>query len=224
MVCDKHGEYDSLELNGKCPKCAEENRNRAEYISKFESFSGIPKRFLKARFSTFEIKTKEQHDACEACKRYAQSFVDCLENGRSGLMLGTCGTGKTHLACSIATLIAYQQFGMPKYMTMVQAIRSVKQTYSKSASMTESQAIADLVEPDLLILDEIGVQFGTDAEKIIVSEIINDRYNEMKPTILVSNLAPKEFANFLGERVIDRMKEGCGLYLEFKGESYRGKK
>lgn len=223
-VCDKHGEYDPRQLNGKCPVCAEINRKRAEYVNAFKSTSGVPKRFLSARFSNFDTGNKEQEKASKACEKYAVEFEDCLKNGRSGLMLGTCGTGKTHLACSIATAIAYQMKGMPRYMTMVQAIRSVKQTYSKGSDKTEAEAIRQLVEPDLLILDEVGVQYGTDAEKIIVSEIINDRYNDMKPTILVSNLTTEDFVKFLGIRVIDRMKESCGLYLEFSGDSYRGRK
>jgi len=140
------------------------------------------------------------------------------------MFIGSCGTGKTHLACSIATAIAAQGLGLPKYMTMVQAVRFVKQTYSKASTMTETQAIQKLIEPDLLILDEVGIQHNTNAEKIIINEIINGRYNDMKCTLLISNLTIDGFKEFLGERVIDRMKEGSGLFINFTGDSFRDKK
>ncbi len=41
----------------------------------------------------------------------------------------------------------------------------------------------------LLIIDEVGVQFGSAAEMAILQEIINARYeSDILPTILISNL------------------------------------
>ena len=79
-----------------------------------------------------------------------------------------------------------------------------------------------LCSPDLLILDEVGVQFGSDAEKLILFEIINTRYQDMKPTILISNLTLVELGKYIGERVVDRMREGGGAILSFDWDSYRG--
>lgn len=78
-------------------------------------------------------------------------------------------------------------------------------------------------QPDLLIIDEVGVQFGSDAEKLILFEVINTRYESMKPTILISNLALNKLAGFIGERVIDRMKDGGGCTLAFTWDSYRSR-
>lgn len=83
--------------------------------------------------------------------------------------------------------------------------------------------ISYFTKPDLLIIDEIGVQFGSDAEKLIMFEIINTRYERMKPTILISNQSKEELAAFIGERVIDRMNDGGGCTLAFTWDSYRSK-
>lgn len=39
-------------------------------------------------------------------------------------------------------------------------------------------------------------------------EIINTRYERMRPTILISNQSKEELSAFIGERVIDRMNDG----------------
>lgn len=109
------------------------------------------------------------------------------------------------------------------FTTVLRAIRSIKDTWTRGSSVSESQAIAALVFPDLLILDEIGVQFGSEVEKTILFDIMNERYEKRRPTILMSNLTPKEVEQYLGERVYDRLREDGGQAIVFDWESERGK-
>ena len=89
--------------------------------------------------------------------------------------------------------------------------------------MTEQDAIDALVMPDLLILDEVGVQFGTVTESLIMFEILNGRYEKVRPTIVMSNLTEDEITEYLGSRVVDRLKEGGGVLVAFDWDSYRGR-
>ncbi len=77
--------------------------------------------------------------------------------------------------------------------------------------------------PDLLILDEVGVQFGSDTEKLILFDVLNERYERRRPTILMTNLTLEEVADFLGDRIIDRLREDGGEFIPFDWESHRGK-
>ena len=43
----------------------------------------------------------------------------------------------------------------------------------------------------------------------------------MRPTILISNLTEEELGKYIGDRIIDRMKEGQGAVIKFDWESYR---
>lgn len=90
----------------------------------------------------------------------------------------------------------------------MRAVRSVKETYAKGNSRTEAQAIADLVAPDLLILDEV----------------INGRYEAGRPTIVISNLAIKALEEYLGARAFDRLREGGGQLVVCDWESYRARR
>ena len=87
--------------------------------------------------------------------------------------------------------------------------------------LTERDVLNAFEQCDLLIIDEIGVQSGTDNERNIIFGIIDARYREMLPTIAISNLNESEVASLISERSIDRLKQGGGT-LAFNWRSYRG--
>lgn len=235
--CAKHGDYESRNLLrnlwSPCPTCGEEQRRKAERqaqqqaeqnrqhaISMIIGRSGIPTRFADRSLDGFKAETPEQERVLKICRAYAERFDDRLANGGGLVMCGKPGTGKTHLACGIANHIA-KQGRTSLFLSVMEAVRRVKQTWGRHDGETEAEVIARMLRPDLLILDEVGVQFGSEAEKLILFEIINGRYSEMRPTIIISNLAREELGGYLGERVIDRMSEGGGATLAFTWESKR---
>jgi DNA replication protein DnaC len=65
------------------------------------------------------------------------------------------------------------------------------------------------------------VQFGSDTEKLLLFDILNERYERRRPTILMSNLPRDEVSSYLGERVFDRLREDGGEFISFTWESYR---
>ena len=74
---------------------------------------------------------------------------------------------------------------------------------------------------DLLVIDEVGAQFGSDTEKLFIFDIIDGRYQDMKPTILISNLDIAGIKDVIGERCVDRLREGGGSMIAFNWESSR---
>ncbi len=73
----------------------------------------------------------------------------------------------------------------------------------------------------LLILGGIGVSFGRDAEKTQIFDVLDGRYREMRPTLIVSNLSLKGLQECLGERMYDRLMQNGGGCLPFDWGSYR---
>lgn len=195
--------------------------NRAEaYAQDIFKRAAIPPRFATRTLSNFKPQCDKSDVALRTAKSYAESFATVLENGQSLIFVGNVGSGKTHLASGIAHEILRQGYSA-LFSTVLSAVRTVKDTYRRDSIKTESEAIMDLVKPDLLVLDEVGVQFGSDTEKLILFEIINGRYEHMRPTILLSNLDIKGLTEYLGERVIDRLREGGGRPIIFNWASYR---
>ena len=151
---------------------------------------------------------------------YAKTFSDSLDSGRSIIFCGKPGTGKTHLAAGVLNEILTQGYG-GVYSTVIEAVRRVKETWSRASETTEREALRRFIVPDLLVLDEVGVQFGSEAERLILFEIINGRYENMMPTLLMSNLGISGVEENLGPRAVDRLRENGGRVVMFDWESYR---
>ena len=107
-----------------------------------------------------------------------------------------------------------------KYITAWRMIQEIRIGYSASDTSIVNQ-IQLFISPDILVIDEIGVQHGTEDERVLLYQVIDGRYNEVKPTILISNSKNPVDDGYIDTRTIDRLKEGGGFSMTFNGESYR---
>lgn len=223
LECEAHGRYQAnlLDKHGTerwlagCPTCAKE-RELAGIIGR----AAIPPRFAARTFDSYVAFDPRQKQALEVARAYAEGFEEVLVAGRSLVFCGAPGTGKTHLACAVLNEVVRKgRLGL--YATVAAAVRRVKDTWSKGSAETEREAIASFVVPDLLVLDEVGVQFGSEAERLILFEIINGRYEQVRPTLVLSNLDVKGVEENLGYRAVDRLREGGGRVVVFDWESHR---
>lgn len=201
---------------------AREQDKRRENIVTYLKKSGIPERFEGRGFSAYIPESDGARKALSICRGYAERFPEMRSLGACLVMCGKPGTGKSHLAAAVASHVIREHARSAVYLTILKAIRQVKETYRRNSDVTEQEALDALCKPDLLILDEVGVQYGTDAEKQIAFEIINTRYENLRPTIIISNLNAAELTAFIGERVMDRLKENGGRLLVFDWTSHRG--
>jgi DNA replication protein DnaC len=238
--CETHGAFEAKCFLGdvwtRCPHCAEEAEKREQAEAELAERkarqlawqnkignSGIPDRFRDRTLENFEARTEDQQFALEFARDFAERFDDVLKTGRSAMFIGKPGTGKTHLAAGIG-LHVMAQGRVVLFTTVMRAIRRVKDTWNRESRESETQAISAMVYPDLLILDEVGVQFGSDFERNMLFDVLNERYERRKPTLLLSNLPADEVTAFLGERIVDRLREDGGKLIKFTWESRRGKK
>lgn len=233
--CDYHEPYMATKMFGRwseCPKCVQKDIDfemseagrkvaagrRAALSQQLLKRAAIPPRFTSKRLDNFTATVPGQHKALSVASEYVQQFDG--KSGQSLIFCGGVGSGKTHLSVGIAHELI-EQGHLCIFTSVIGAIRSVKETYSRDSQITEREAINNLIQPDLLILDEVGVQFGSDTEKLILFEIINGRYEAMKSTILISNLAMDSLTEYLGERVVDRLREDGGRMVVFDWPSFR---
>lgn len=236
--CEKHGVFTSRNFLGRvwsrCPVCAQEEADRRKQEEEQEARrrrkeawqtqigeAGIPERFQDRTLDNYDAQTPEQVKALTFAREYAENFDQALKTGRCALFIGKPGTGKTHLAVGIGLRIMGRDHRIVLFSTVMRAIRRVKDSWSKTTDETESQAIRALTRPDLLILDEVGIQFGSDTEKLILFDVLNERYEKRRPTIMLSNLDTEELKGYLGERIFDRIREDKGAVIRFTWESHR---
>ena len=246
--CEKHGEYQQTYIPGfkegdtigtsRCPECvkearAEEDKRKAaqnEYDRQHRIKYCVnllkgdtPPRFEGATFDNYQPVCKEASAALKSCESYAKSFEKLGANGAGLIFCGMLGTGKTHLALSIGKELAKRGVEV-RYANLLDLIRAVRSTWGEGNSQSEYEFLNQLARHGLLIIDEVGVQNGTENEKTILFDIINSRYENMLPTILISNLTESQIADLISARSVDRIKEGGGGTVVFSWHSYRERK
>src|SRR5699024_9856096 len=96
--------------------------------------------------------------------------------------------------------------------------RAIKQSW---ADRNEPEVIQQFVNPDLLVIDEVGHQYGSDAERLMLFDLINARYMAAKPMILITNRELNGLREYLDERAQDRLCGGGGTELAFDWISQR---
>lgn len=237
--CSTHGEYLSRNPFGRiwtrCPTCMDEaqaeekakrdahdKKQRDERWEKTLGQSGIPLRFRDRTLPRFLVEHAGQQHALDFAVAYAAEFDD-RHSGRCAVFIGNPGTGKSHLACGIALRAMGVHGASALFTTVAKLSRRIREAKSFDAKETESAAIAMHVYPDLLIVDEVGLQSGTDAEARALFDVVNERYEQRKPTLFLSNLDLDGVRAALGDRLFDRMREDGGEVVTFDWESQRGR-
>lgn len=237
--CATHGAYESkaVEILGRvlhwsgCPECnaieraereakkaAEEAQERQQRMEARLNQAGIPLRFRSKTFEAFTIDTDGKEKARAAAMEFAANFKKHRKAGTTMVFSGKPGTGKSHLATAIAQEV--MPIGTALYTSAIDAVRMIRDTWRRDSPKTETQVLDELASIDLLILDEVGVQYGTEAEQVSLFDIIDKRYRDLMPTILLTNLNAKGMREFLGDRSYDRLREN-GLWVTFDWESQR---
>jgi DNA replication protein DnaC len=227
-MCEEHGPYVSTGMETvlfgeprvwwtDCPECDkgvdadnQENDDRVATIKANALASrGIRGRMADMTFDAYTVEPGEQLKARDECLRYATAPSGDM------LLVGSVGTGKTHLGVAIALA---QERGV--YTTLMRMVRNIRETYRKGEHDTEQIRIDRWASHNLLVIDEVGMQHCTDAERLLVYEVINDRYVQRLPTVLISNETIEGVKIVLGERVMDRLAEN-GRVVAFTWDSYR---
>lgn len=133
---------------------------------------------------------------------------------------GDTGTGKNHLAAAICNALMAENYSC-LIITVTELMQKMRNCYSDKSKVTEDEFIQSIVKFDFLVLDEIGLQRGSEAEMLTINQIIDQRMLQLKPTGILTNLSPTDLNDFLGKRIIDRMKVNGGKWIVFDWESYR---
>lgn len=181
--------------------------------------AAIPERYRGRTLDGYVVSNEGQRAALEASQEYLQTITQTDDSGAHMLFYGTSGTGKTHLAVGIAQALI-EHGGSALYTRASHIAQRIKETYGRQSDRTEREVYESFATPDLLVIDEVGRQFGTDAEKLMLFEVINSRYEALKATIVISNLSGEALIDYLGEAAMDRLREG-GRSVLFDWTSYR---
>lgn len=224
------------DFSDRCPPCDESRRLAREQQQKAEQEKrmirlkeerilsrlrscNIGERFMGMDFDSYKPTCEKAKSVMTTCREYVENYIDKSCNL---LMIGSPGTGKNMLAGIIGQEIIKRDFSF-YHTTAMKLVRTIKDSW-KDREQNEQEIINSFISHSLLAIDEIGVQFGSATEQLYLTEVINERYEKRRPTILISNLTISQLTEVMGARVIDRFYDDGSKILVFDWPSYRRNK
>ena len=189
------------------------------------AFADIPERYRNLHLSDFDTKWygTDQSVADKArtiVKHYIANYFSIPAGRGLYIFSKTKGTGKTRMACILANELLKRDI-VVKFASSGRILDEIKKTWNNESDYSESGLMDDLTKADILIIDDFGVDTAKNWRNEKFYNIINSRYNSLRPTIYTSNYDLNDLliAGY-DDRIISRIKESCYL-VPFPGTSVR---
>lgn len=233
--CEKHGRYESYQSEmgiGECPKCAEERMHRERVEEQIkrnkriaeakirETFnrSSVPPIFQEITFDDYKPQSKEAGEILQTVKQYVEAHERVIKMGKSILLHGNSGTGKTMLGAAI--LNAYMQLGYTAlYMKSPAVVNWGKRAWVKNPEASQDEMIEKLLDPDIMLIDDLPKGAISERERQIVWDVIDGRVSNLKPTITTSLFDKDALKTRVHEEVARRIVFR-GMALHFNWNAY----
>lgn len=190
------------------------NQRRARRIQTLVNLAGfpVPKTLDNYDFSTITFP--------ESINKSALLTLDFINKKENILMLGSVGTGKSHLGTALG-IKACSKF---KKVLFYRAVDLTSQLLEKYKDGQVNKMIDKIAKVDLLILDELGyIPFTKKASELLFA-VISNCY-EQQSIIVTSNLEFGRWNEVFGDdrltaALIDRIVHHSHI-LAFTGKSFR---
>lgn len=196
-----------------------------KYANRLRKEANLSKRFSTRIFANFKIENNVQKNAYEKAFNYYKNIKEMQENGVGIIFVGNgcVGTGKTHLAYSIANALLGE--GVPiKVINVTDMVFDLKQNFD----------VDKYKKVPILLIDDLGKENGTQWICEALYNIFNYRYENMLPVIITTENSLADIANNYktivngqqldrGKSIISRLTEDF-IYIQLTGEDYRQKR
>ena len=199
----------------------EQEKRRLEIINVF--LKALPNRFSAKQWEDFHLNYSGQEHCKKIAMNFVATFAERLEKGTCLKFLGAAGTGKTLLSLLMYQFIAKAGFSV-KYEASLQFLRLFQEKEFESYSAYQN-LLDSYRRIQFLIIDEVSVGVGkggypAEWQRNHLYTLINQRYLNKLPTVIISNHNQDELLERLGEATVGRLSEN-GLTLAFNWRSYR---
>jgi DNA replication protein DnaC len=169
--------------------------SRSDRTARLLERARIPRRYEPCDFSNFDTDLYEGEAegaawdrSLEQAKLVVEGFARDFPVGTdSGLLLmGPCGTGKTHLAVAALKLLVLRGHDGLFY-DYRELLKEIQASYNPENPTTELGVLEPVLAAELLLLDDLGASKPSAWALETVGHVLNTRYNEKRITILTTN-------------------------------------
>lgn len=235
-TCQEHGDFLAKpvrfvgqNLLSSCPKCARIRLEKAnkEVIDELEVYNrrrtledyarrGIEPEFALATLDNYITENESEKQGLKAVTNLVEGNV------KKVLLLGSHGTGKTHLACAAAKKLNGIR------ITMFELANKVRKGYRQDK--TDIEVLDDLLRYPFICIDELGRTKGSEAELNWLSYLIDKAHTRGIRLLLISNRHQarnltkdkqgEAIENFLPNDAISRLRQASKI-VEITGRDRR---
>lgn len=178
---------------------------RRERLDRFQREAQFPAR---AR-SALAASTWSCHEWTRALELVSSKFGNV---GATVLVVGKTRRGKTVLAVAAGLKFIERTVRAVRYIRLLRLMLRFERAQRTEGDSRE-HVIEEFSEVPLLIIDECGKGFGSEAEMRLVFELIDERHNRFKDTLLVTNQNEEQACEWLGPALVARLNETGGVIV-----------
>ena len=156
--------------------------------------------------------------------RYIETLIGAEAEPRRGCLLyGNPGTGKTLLGCIAINELMLRWTKPGRYLSLsLKYFQKLRDTYSEESVRYGQtwQILEELCNMPYLILDDFGIQRGTEWEMEMLYDLVDARYGDERFTVVTTNKPLEEIKALSQGRIYSRLVEMCQL-IPMDGPDYR---
>ncbi len=186
----------------------------------------LDRRLQKAKVNQAEVLESFDWDAKITLDRDRLKGLiglEWLDRRENVILTGPVGVGKTFIANALAHIACRRN----KNVVMVKSAQMFKNLYAARADNSLEKELIRLISPNLLVIDDFGLEKLTPEQAHDFYEIIAERY-ERSSTIITSNRHITEWVTLFDDTILansalDRLAHNAHQMI-VEGESYRKKK
>ena len=192
---------------GKPVRCScRAAEDRARHAERAQAASNLKGRLLTKTFATFDCaRSPSVANACQKLRDFAET--PDTEKGWVAL-IGTRGTGKTHLLAAVANLLISRGESAlyvvePDFLDYLRAGYGFDDAEKVKVSESASRRMEDVRACPVLLLDDVGAGQRTTWTDEQLYRLLNYRYNEGLPTVVASNVTLDKLEPRIASRLQD---------------------
>ena len=209
----------------KCKICGKEyKRKTCEFCEREKKWKETRDKFRKEIFPPRLIQDLQSPNLIIPI--FISRLVKMKREKQSIYIHGITGSGKTVFAGLLLEewkkiYFLENQSLNTHFISVPLLLGNLRNTFSEKSESTEMDLITFYSQVDKLILDDLGMEKSSDWALQSLYIIINNRYENLKPTVFTSNFNLDQLAEKLGDdRIPSRIHSMCHIH-QLKNEDRR---
>jgi len=179
----------------------------------------FPERLSEETLGGLDWNAIQPGDARATLQDYADQMEAYLDESLGLILSGPVGCGKTHVAVGVAKIAC--ALGRDALFVNVPGwYQSLRDSYAQDGSSLERDMLDEMKTADVLVLDDLGAEKGSDWARERLYVVVNKRSMRNGITLTTTNLGLEQLETMIGERSMSRLSNNA-VNVDLTGDDYR---